>query len=97
VKRSTRRRSPGDREPLPPGGVYLVCTDEGDWVGDVIDAGEGRTWWKGDRYAVWIDDGACTVTPPHRHAYPPDHKVAAKAAEARRKRTSIPLRVSPVR
>jgi hypothetical protein len=99
VKRNTRRPSPGGR-PLPAGALYLVCTETGDWVGDVLDAGPDGSWWgRGPdiigRYHVGLVDSGCSAG--HRHAYPPVHKLDAKAAEARRNRTSVRLGVSPVR
>ena len=99
MKRNTRRPSPGGRA-LPPGSVYLVCAETGDWVGDILDAGAGASWWdRGPqtigRYHVGLVDTACRAL--HRHARPPDHRVVAKMTQARRKRTSIRLRVPPLR
>jgi hypothetical protein len=100
VKRNTRRPWPG-RGPLPAKSVYLVCTETGDILGDILDRGPGGSWpGKGPgvvgRYHVNLQDSGCTADPPHRHAHPADRLVTAKMAQARRQRTSIPLRVSPL-
>lgn len=69
--------------------MFLVCTETGDWVGDVLEvAGAWR------RYHVGIVDNGCKAG--HRHMRPPGHKVAAKMAEARRRNTSVPLNVHPM-
>jgi hypothetical protein len=99
VKRNTRRTSPGGRQ-LPSGSAYLVCSETGDWVGDVLDAGAGDSWWRRGpdvigRYHIELIDSGCSAG--HRHAAPSAHRVSVKMAEARRKRASIRLEVSPKR
>jgi hypothetical protein len=99
VKRGTNRRPPGRDQPLPPGGVWLVCAETGDWVGDVLEAAPGRSWWGAvgiwRRYHVSLVDIVCKAG--HRHVRPPGRKVAGSMGEARRRQTSLPLTVYPAR
>jgi hypothetical protein len=79
--------------------VNLKCAVTGDWVGDVLEASTGRPWhgatgiWR--RYHVALIDTGCKAG--HRHVHPSAEQVAARMAEARRRRQSLQLTVYPTR